>query len=189
MPPARARALTVVGQPRNAAMASAPRVRPMQHYPPIRCAAPRAQNGTSHTHPHRFGARCFHQLFCSDAAEMCDGVSSSCPTDQFRSASAICRVAATPCDTAEFCSGANANCPPDQLRSSPLRARPHTPRFVCRLSLQIGASRTGLHHGAAEHLLWRDADAGRLSAVVLEQRRVQRAGACQVRLQLGDRLR
>jgi PKD repeat protein len=53
-----------------------------------------------------------------DAPERCDGVSSTCPTDQFLCATRVCRASAGACDIAEECTGTSAHCPIDLVAPS-----------------------------------------------------------------------
>lgn len=51
-----------------------------------------------------------------DVAEVCDGVSDTCPDDGFRPTSLVCREATTACDVAELCDGVSAACPVDRVQ-------------------------------------------------------------------------
>src|SRR5205807_8509344 len=53
-----------------------------------------------------------------DAAETCDGTSSTCPPDGFLSAFTECRPAAGECDPAENCTGSGPSCPADAKSAS-----------------------------------------------------------------------
>ena len=46
-----------------------------------------------------------------DQAEICDGVSTLCPTDVVKAAGTVCRTAAGACDVAETCNGTAKTCP------------------------------------------------------------------------------
>jgi len=59
-----------------------------------------------------------------DLPERCDGNSTSCPQDTFRSSIEVCRPAAGDCDTPESCTGREAACPPDVLLTSATTCRP-----------------------------------------------------------------
>ena len=59
-----------------------------------------------------------------DLPERCDGNSTTCPSDAFRSSAAVCRPAAGDCDTPESCTGRDPDCPPDALLSSTTTCRP-----------------------------------------------------------------
>ncbi len=50
-----------------------------------------------------------------DVAEVCNGVSPSCPADGLSSSGTICRAAASECDIAETCTGSSRFCPADAL--------------------------------------------------------------------------
>ena len=57
---------------------------------------------------------CRGSLGACDAAEYCDGSSSTCPADARRAAGFECRAAQPGgCDVAEQCDGASAECPAD----------------------------------------------------------------------------
>ena len=57
-----------------------------------------------------------------DVAEFCDGVSSTCPADEFASSATECRTSAGACDLAENCTGVDADCPADQKSTAECRA-------------------------------------------------------------------
>jgi FG-GAP repeat len=59
-----------------------------------------------------------------DAAEKCNGTSTTCPADGFAAASTVCRAAAGVCDVAETCTGSSAACPTDRYASSSTVCRP-----------------------------------------------------------------
>lgn len=50
-----------------------------------------------------------------DAAEVCDGVATACPSDALAGSDVVCRPAAGGCDAAERCTGTSSACPPDEL--------------------------------------------------------------------------
>jgi hypothetical protein len=50
-----------------------------------------------------------------DIAEICDGLSATCPDDTLIGAGAECRPVAGDCDIAEICDGLSATCPDDTL--------------------------------------------------------------------------
>ena len=53
-----------------------------------------------------------------DVKENCDGKSSDCPADTFKSSSTVCRVATGGCDLAESCTGGVATCPTDKRKAA-----------------------------------------------------------------------
>lgn len=59
-----------------------------------------------------------------DAAELCNGSSTNCPTDAISSAGTTCRVASGACDVAESCNGSSKVCPGDGFRSIGDSCRP-----------------------------------------------------------------
>jgi hypothetical protein len=72
-----------------------------------------------------------------DAAEVCDGVAWTCPTDRAATAGTVCRPAAAGgCDVAESCNGTAFTCPSDAFRASGTECRassgPCLPRGCCR---------------------------------------------------------
>ena len=72
-------------------------------------------NGVTHT-PGNAGTVCRQANGGCDVAEVCDGISPSCPTDTFAPATTVCRAAANQCDVAEKCTGSSAACPSDGLK-------------------------------------------------------------------------
>ena len=50
-----------------------------------------------------------------DVAEVCDGASFECPTNEFAPSTKECRASAGACDIAEKCSGTGAACPTDEF--------------------------------------------------------------------------
>ena len=59
------------------------------------------------------GTVCRPSIDLCDAAESCDGVSTTCPPDILAMAGTTCRTAASDCDLTETCSGSSAACPAD----------------------------------------------------------------------------
>ncbi|MBI3785277.1 MAG: hypothetical protein HY270_17940 [Deltaproteobacteria bacterium] len=58
-----------------------------------------------------------------DVAELCSGLSASCPSDTFVSSSTVCRASAGQCDVAENCPGNGPSCPADTLLGSTVECR------------------------------------------------------------------
>ena len=58
------------------------------------------------------GTACRPVIGDCDVAEVCDGMSPSCPADAVRSGS-VCRPAMGDCDVAEMCEGSSHDCPAD----------------------------------------------------------------------------
>ncbi len=85
-----------------------------------------AANGTSGScctsvcQPRTAGDVCRPLAGYCDVAETCNGVSPTCPGDQFESALVVCRAASSGelCDIEEFCDGATADCPADAIALS-----------------------------------------------------------------------
>ena len=50
-----------------------------------------------------------------DVAEYCNGIYTTCPTDEFQPDTSECRPSAGDCDVAEYCTGTSAECPIDQF--------------------------------------------------------------------------
>jgi len=61
------------------------------------------------------GTLCRESAGECDVAEYCDGVTPTCPPDQFALAETLCRASAGECDVAEYCDGVTPTCPQDQL--------------------------------------------------------------------------
>lgn len=76
------------------------------------------------TGPASAGAECRPSAGACDLAEVCDGVSTSCPADAVASASTECRPSAGPCDVPESCDGASAECPADAFAPTSTECRP-----------------------------------------------------------------
>jgi len=72
--------------------------------------------------PASAGTPCRDAAGMCDVAEVCDGSSTSCPTNAFASSGA-CRGSAGGCDVAESCNGSGPNCPSDTLRGAGLVCR------------------------------------------------------------------
>lgn len=53
-----------------------------------------------------------------DVAEVCNGVSPTCPANVLLPSTTLCRGVGGPCDVAEFCTGSAATCPSDAFVSS-----------------------------------------------------------------------
>jgi uncharacterized repeat protein (TIGR01451 family) len=69
------------------------------------------------------GTQCRAAADICDLAEVCDGASGACPTNDFRSSSTVCRALAGGCDIAETCPGNGPSCPADDVQQN---------GFVCR---------------------------------------------------------
>jgi hypothetical protein len=69
------------------------------------------------------GAVCRPSAGACDAAEMCTGSSTTCPTDAFASSTVVCRPSEGACDTAESCTGSGATCPADAKQPSGTECR------------------------------------------------------------------
>ena len=61
------------------------------------------------------GVACRDVAGVCDVAEVCDGSSSICPTDLFRSTEFQCRDRSGQCDVAEACQGSSPDCPDDRF--------------------------------------------------------------------------
>jgi hypothetical protein len=59
-----------------------------------------------------------------DIAEVCSGVSPSCPADTWKSSGIVCRTTAGDCDVTETCSGTGPDCAADGWKSSGAVCRP-----------------------------------------------------------------
>ncbi|MFO0615883.1 MAG: MYXO-CTERM sorting domain-containing protein [Polyangiaceae bacterium] len=59
-----------------------------------------------------------------DVAEVCDGVTTTCPADAVQPAMTPCRLAAGPCDAVEKCDGTTKICPNDAKEPSGVVCRP-----------------------------------------------------------------
>jgi len=79
-------------------------------------AAGAAQNGVCG--PVSSGTTCRAAAGACDQAETCNGISTSCPLNSFKSASTVCRLSGGLCDLVEYCSGSAAACPGDLLASA-----------------------------------------------------------------------
>jgi hypothetical protein len=66
--------------------------------------------------PAAMGTACRASAGVCDTGEACDGASTACPTDLFKSSSKVCRVSAGACDPAETCTGTSAACPADAYK-------------------------------------------------------------------------
>ena len=66
-------------------------------------------------------AECRASAGACDPAEFCDGVSNACPADA--KSTAVCRAAAGDCDVAESCNGVSNDCPTDAFKSSSVECR------------------------------------------------------------------
>ncbi len=89
------------------------------------CDAGQSQHGSCCTATCNIAAAgtvCREQAGLCDVVEICDGLSSGCPTNRFRPAE-ICRPAVGDCDVAEYCTGVGPACPADRF---------HTTNVVCR---------------------------------------------------------
>lgn len=75
------------------------------------------------------GVACRDAAGLCDAAEVCDGVASTCPADGFLTLGTECRATAGSCDVAETCSGAGPACPADAFEPSTVECR--GPAGVC----------------------------------------------------------
>ena len=53
-----------------------------------------------------------------DAPELCDGVSTACPSNKYQPNTVGCRAAVDACDAPESCTGTAATCPPDVVASA-----------------------------------------------------------------------
>src|SRR5437016_10137528 len=53
-----------------------------------------------------------------DLAEICTGLSSTCPNDVFKPNTFTCRPAVDECDADDFCTGTSATCPVDAKQPS-----------------------------------------------------------------------
>lgn len=82
------------------------------------CTADFCSNGTVGHAIEVANVMCRAAAGVCDAPERCDGISASCPTDQFLCATRICRAAVGACDIAEECTGSSANCPVDIVAPS-----------------------------------------------------------------------
>ncbi len=69
------------------------------------------------------GATCRGEGGLCDVAEVCDGVSTTCPADGFATAGTECRAVADVCDVAETCTGASAACPTDAFEPASTECR------------------------------------------------------------------
>jgi hypothetical protein len=65
-----------------------------------------------------------------DVAELCDGMTNSCPRDSFESSVTVCRDAAGDCDVPELCTGSSATCPIDRFAIGTL-CRPQAIGKLC----------------------------------------------------------
>jgi hypothetical protein len=65
--------------------------------------------------PKPLGTPCRAAMDVCDAAEVCDGSSTTCPVDGFQPSTTECNPSVGDCDAAEFCTGGSAACPPDVL--------------------------------------------------------------------------
>jgi hypothetical protein len=75
--------------------------------------------------PGNAGATCRASTGVCDPAEVCDGVSATCPADVFSSSATQCRAAASGgCDAAEFCTGSSGACPADAVQVAGFECRP-----------------------------------------------------------------
>jgi hypothetical protein len=64
--------------------------------------------------PRPAGEICRASTAPCDAAEVCDGLATTCPSDALAGPSVECRAAASGCDAAETCTGLDLTCPDDQ---------------------------------------------------------------------------
>ena len=83
-------------------------------------------NGACSHPPATFPDPCRAATEPCDVAEFCDGISVTCPANQYAPASQVCRASSGACDDAEFCSGVSAFCPADELSSAGTVCRPGT---------------------------------------------------------------
>lgn len=68
-----------------------------------------------------------------DIADMCDGVSAVCPSDEKRDTDYQCRAADGVCDVAEYCDGSSNSCPSDSVANSSSSCRASTDGEECDL--------------------------------------------------------
>src|SRR5947208_541323 len=59
-----------------------------------------------------------------DVAERCDGVHDDCPADAFAPNTTLCRPAAGVCDVDDFCTGTATDCPADDFKPATTLCRP-----------------------------------------------------------------
>jgi cysteine-rich repeat protein len=87
------------------------------------CTADECDSGGTCAHPAaNAGAECRPAAGVCDVAEVCDGVSDTCPGDGFAPPTVECRAAAGACDVAESCTGSDASCPADAKSTAECRA-------------------------------------------------------------------
>jgi len=68
--------------------------------------------------PVKAGVVCRSAVDVCDVDEVCDGIHSECPDDQYAPTTTICRKAAGDCDIAESCTGSDPNCPDDAVMTA-----------------------------------------------------------------------
>ena len=96
--------------------------------------APPASSCSSAGRPLAAGTVCRPAVDLCDLAEVCDGVSSECPANQYAPATAVCRGAAGDCDIAESCSGSSPECPDDTFVTAGTVCRTVAPENLCDLA-------------------------------------------------------
>ena len=70
------------------------------------------------------GATCRSARDLCDAAELCDGVSPTCPPDTVHPNTRLCRFGTGPCDPTDFCDGLSPACPPNARSPAGTVCRP-----------------------------------------------------------------
>ncbi len=91
-----------------------------QDHPESSCALCDPQRDANNWSPKLSGTECRAAAGACDVAEVCDGVSNDCPTDE--KATTECRAAAGACDVAEVCDGVSNDCPTDEKATTECRA-------------------------------------------------------------------
>ena len=80
--------------------------------PDVTMVAPSGTCWTS-SGPVTAGTVCRASVGSCDVPEVCDGVSATCPDDQYAPPATVCRAARGTCDIAESCTGSSPDCPAD----------------------------------------------------------------------------
>ncbi len=73
--------------------------------------------------PKMAGTVCRDANGVCDVAEVCDGASTECPADTFKSSGQECRPVAGDCDVAEYCTGSSKDCPADTFKPASIACR------------------------------------------------------------------
>ena len=81
--------------------------------------------------PGNSGSVCRPSVDVCDSDEVCDGINSACPVDQFLPVGTICRNSSGICDIQEVCNGMSTMCPIDMVHTSTTICMPSTDGNMC----------------------------------------------------------